>query len=350
MGNMEINNLVYNRITLFGEMPPLKVSLADRFIDEKKGRIAYNIPLYVSSSSRHRQDSTYLRDYEIISDNYIKRAFWLAYELSAHAGLETLSDFYLTVDTEMRERLEPYRKCCGFPESHIITVPDVHSVYIDYMPKIVMLTALALQTDYDYYVHLDTAMCFPVESQFCLYFKENWEEYPETFVIDKPWLPVQDFGDHFKSKNVLSLHVHHAYRSRFISEIPRFFGEESYDYYLRRVLESPLKCAGHFYGIPRNQILSENWRAFLDFIAETQCITLDEMFLTLYWHKYLSPDKRLYRHIDSFSESTRLGINDMQDPPHFEPEMFYQIYRGFKPTEAFHNFFVQHYQNLNNKS
>ena len=338
---------MYNRITLFGAMPPLKVSLADRFIDDKKGRIAYNVPLYVSKTSRHRQSSDYLRAYEIACDNYIKRAFWLAYELSAHAGLETLSDFYLTVDSEMREKLEPYRKRCGFPESHVITVPDVHSVYIDYMPKIAMLTTLALQTDYRYHVHLDTAMCFPVESQFCPCFKAHWEKYPETFVIDKPWLPVQDFGDHFKSKNVLSPHVNHAYRSRFISEIPCFFGEESYDYYLRRVLESPLKCAGHFYGIPRNQIASENWRALLDFIAQTQCITLDEMFLALYWHKYLSPDKSLYRHIDSMNEWLRAPEDAGQDSLSFELGTFYQIYRGFKPTQRFQDFFVAHYENLN---
>ena len=328
-------------------MPPLKVSLADRFINDKKGHIAYNVPLYISKTSRHRQYSDYLRDYEIACDNYIKRAFWIAYELSAHAGLETLSGFYLTVDTEMREKLEPYRKHCGFPESHIITVPDVHSIYIDYMPKIAMLTALASQTDYDYYVHLDTAMCFPVECQFCQAFESHFAKHPGTFVIYKPWLSVNEFSDHFRSKNILSLHVHSNYRLRFISEVPRFFGEKSYDYYLRRVLENPLRCPGNLYGIPRNQIVSENWTAFLHFIAATQCVTLDEMFLALYWHKYLSPNKRLYRHIDSFSEAMRLGINDMQDPPHFEPEMFYQIHRGFKPTEAFHNFFVQHYQNLN---
>ena len=332
-----------DRITLFSEIPPLTVSLRDLFIDEKKGRIGYNVPLYALEHSR--RFSAY--DYSKVCDNYIKRAFWLAYELSAHAGLETLSDFYIIVDAEMRKRLEPYRQRCEFPESHIVEVPDVHSDWIDFMPKIVMLTRLAAQTDYNYYVHLDTAMCFPVECQFCQAFRAHWEQYPETFVFYKPWFPVPGFLEHFRSQNLLSNHVQPEYRDRFISKIPQFFDEECYDYYLRRVLENPLRCPGNLYGIPRNQILSKNWTAFLDFIAKTQCITLDEMFLALYWHKYLSPNKSLYRHIDSISEAMRFRIDAMQDPPHFEPETFYQIGRHFKPTEAFHNFFVQHYQNLN---
>lgn len=338
---------MYSRVRLYSEMPPLEISIQDRF-KASRGPIAYTIPLYNSKSARHfAENKKYDEIYLQICENYIKRAFWIAYELSAHAGLETLSDFYITADTEMREKLEPYRQLCRFPESHIVEVPDVHSVWIDYMPKIVMLTRLAAQTDYRYYVHLDTSMCFPVECQFCLSFKEHWEKAPETFAFYKPWVSVSNFFEHFRAENLLSVYVHRHYRDLFISKIPQFFGEDSYDYYLRRVLAHPVRCSGHLYGIPRSHILSENWREFLDFIAETQCVTLDEMFLALYWHKYLSPDKRLYRHINSLSEMMHLGIDDVQDPPRFEPGVPYWIYRAFKPTAEFHDFFVQYYQNIN---
>ena len=46
---------MYNRITLFGAMPPLKVSLADRFIDERKGNIVYSIPLFIKKSGPRRK-------------------------------------------------------------------------------------------------------------------------------------------------------------------------------------------------------------------------------------------------------------------------------------------------------
>lgn len=345
MENRESKNPVYNRITLFGAMPPLKISLADRFIDEKKGNIAYSIPLFIKTSGPKRGDIE--GKYEKVCDNYVKRAFWIAYELFEHAGLETLSDFYITTDSEMRERLEPYRQLCGFPEDHIILVPDVHDNFLSYMPKIVMLTRLASKTDYKYYVHSDTSLCMPVRCDFCQYFRENWEKHPESFVTPSPWLPEDNFFVRFGAKNVLSTHVDLERRSQFIAEIPRFFGEESYDYYLRRVLEHPIKCHGRFYGIPRNQILSGNWTEFLDFIAKTQCITLDEMFLALYWHKYLSPEKEYYRKVAAFQgkEVAIFGYDGQELI--FEEGLFHYIQAGYKPTKRIQDFFVQHYQNLN---
>ena len=339
-----------DRRTLFGEMPPLKVSLSDRFIGSKRGGICYTVPLFVSQHSRHRRGSEKLYQ-TLVIDNYIKRAFWLAYELFEHAGLETLSDFYITADSEMRERLEPYRQLCRFPESHIVEVSE--SGWVDLLKKIVMLTRLAAQTDYSHYMHLDTAMCFPVECQLRQGLEDHWEQYPESFVLYKPWRyhGLDLFGS-FRAKQILSIRIHLEYKHKFMSEIPKFFGQECYDYYLRYVLHHPLWCDGHFFGIPRHHIIGENWKEFLDFIAETQCITTDEVFLALYWHKYLRPHKELYRHIDSFSDSIGtdhegITIDKIIDSLHFEKNVFYHIWGAFKPTEAFQNFFVRHYQNLN---
>ena len=339
---------MFDRISLFGAMPPLKVSLADRFVDEKKGNIAYSIPLFIKMGGPKRGDIE--GKYEKVCENYIKRAFWIAYELSAHAGLETLSDFYIIADTGMRDRLEPYRSLCGFPEDHIILAPDVHDDFLSYMPKIVMLTRLASQTDYKYYVHSDTSLCMPVRCNFCQDFREHWEKYPESFVTPQPWLRKDNFSVRFGAKNVLSIHVDPERRSQFIEEIPRFFGEECYDYYLRRVLEYPGKCHGTYYGIPRSHILSENWREFLDFIAETQCITLDEMFLALYWHKYLSPEKEYYRKIVAFQGKSVMIFDDNGQELAFDEWLFYYIHAGYKPTKRIQDFFVQHYRNLNNEN
>ena len=343
------NSVENSRFSLFSALPPLSVSLADRFQHTKNKKIAYSVPLF----HLNVKNGECLPEVQLT--NYIKRAFWVAYELSTFAGLDDLSNFYILTDSEILQELQPYRELCDFPEENIIEISDMYPTWSGYMPKIIMLKYFAEQTNYSHYLHLDTSMCFPVEIDFCQQLEIHWNTSPDTFVFGaNPWLPTDRFSDHFASKNVMSMHAYRdIYRGAssfdpdFYLEIPKFFGEECYEYYLKKVLEIPIRCVGWLQGIPRTHILSDNFNELLQFIKEKQIVFLDESVLALYWQKYLRPETHLYTTPKFIQHSTKTPAGDIQSPPHFPADTFYMINRGIRTTPEFHDFFIKYYENLN---
>ena len=336
-----------SRFSLFSALPPLSISLADRFQYTKNKKIAYSVPLF----HLDEKNDECLREVQMTS--YIKRAFWIAYELSTFAGLEDLSDFYILTDSKTLQELQPYRELCDFPEENIIEISDMSPTWRGYIPKIIMLKYLTEQTNYRHYLHLDTSMCFPVEIDFCQQLEMHWNTSPDTFVFGaNPWLPTDRFSDHFNSKNVMSLHAYRgpdSFDPGFYLEIPKFFGEECYEYYLKKVLEIPIRCVGWLHGIPRTHILSDNFNELLQFIKEKQIVFLDESVWALYWQKYLRPETRLYTSPKFIQHGTKISAGDIQiqSHPHFPADTFYMIYRGLQTTPEFHKLFINSYENLN---
>ena len=133
----------------------------------------------------------------------------------------------------------------------------------------------------------------------------------------------------------------------FIWKYLNFSVRNATSYYLKKVLEIPIRCVGWLQGIPRTHILSDNFNELLQFIKEKQIVFLDESVLALYWQKYLRPETRLYTTPEFIQHSTKTPAGDIQSPPHFPADTFYMINRGIRTTPEFHNFFIKYYENLN---
>ena len=335
------------RWTAFSALPPLKHSLSDKFQNREQRTIGFCVPLF--HTNLHSPENWK----EITLSCYIKRAFWLAYELSIHAGLKDLSNFYILTDSEMREALEPYRLLCGFPEDHIIEVADVHQTCKWYMAKVVLLKCFVEQTNYTHYMHLDTSLFLPVTVDFCEPLEAYWETSPDNFIFyTEPWAkapavkPLE--ARYMTSKRALE-HVNTPEALyRFYTEMPKFFDKMFYEEYLEEVMSFPIigQCLGALLGVPRHAICSDNFDKLLQFAREKQCIYSDETFWATYWHKYLSPATEIYTQPEFLKQATQLTIWDIQSDTQFPDGYFYHLHRQVERNPQFMNFFLEHYRNL----
>ena len=220
----------------------------------------------------------------------------MAYEFSEYVRVqENDADFFIAIEEELRLLIEPYRQACGFPESRIIAVPGLSS-YPNYLPKIAIMPYLADHTDYAYYVSLDASVTFVQPTAFGREMQSYWTAYPEHILfLQDPWKVPSHFSD-IRSRTPYRSHyaASRADMAAYLTQMPRFFGEQSYETFSHRMHQHPLYIASPIFGFPRSHFDARGFKDFLDFVVRRRCLFHDESFLCHYWHRYLAPNKEIY--------------------------------------------------------
>ncbi len=293
------------RTELFFNMPPLKEPLDSLY--PKKNDMAVIIPVFYLKNFLKRQTP------EI--EGYLKRAFWLAYELLHFGGLaETNADIYIATHSELYPRLEPYRALCKFPESQIFQVEDI-AMFSGYMPNIFFLHELCKATPHTFFVRMDTSRHLNAKYPLLQGIREYWKDSPTDMLF--PNALRAENNDNPPSKRIKILNG--AIRNKgdvdfdkLYRHLPTYFKCSSYEHFLEYITQylTIVSIAG-IYGVPRVHILSDIWTDFLNYIKATGCVGNEEFFLCLY--EYLS--KSTYKVIEVMkanrsSASVNLVRND----------------------------------------
>ena len=266
---------------LFLEMPCLEHSLASLFDYSAESRMACCVPLFFASSDFRE------RNRHLGLQGFIKRAFWLAYELATHTDLiETRTGFYILVDQEIRPLLEPYRQLCEFPEDRIISVSGLEA-WKWYMPKIGMLKHLSDLTKYAYYFKLNAQVFFNARFPLCKNLLTYWESYPDHI--------VQPVHDNHKPEHFLRC-PKGTDRAKFYTETPKFFGYDCYDNFKNDLMANAhhVGVCDRWIGFPRTHLKSQEFKDFYDFVKDHDCNHHTESFMLLYWYRYYRNRPEIY--------------------------------------------------------
>ena len=284
-----------SRVKLWAELPPLRRDIS-HIKQRSKGNIVFCLPIFEHA---HRYPSQW---HSLAQIGYMKRIFWLAYELLHFTdSQDTGTGVYIVCEDVIRPLLEPYRQLCNFPEELILTVP---ADALGYLKKIAFLNQLAKRTDFKYYMSLDLSITFYNHISICQELLDSWANSDvDTILQGKSDIWDQTTINFEKGVRVFyePAAAHNKIpKERFYRDLPEFFGYNTYEDYLKHVLTPNLPLSGWFYGLSRKHILSPEFQELFDFATGNGNInysrlTLDEAFLALYWHKYLSPDRRFIR-------------------------------------------------------
>lgn len=268
---------------LFLEMPCLKHSLASLFDYEvDTSKMVCCVPLFFVNGD-------FRRNRHLALQGFIKRAFWLAYELATYTDLiKTQTGFYMLVDEEIRPLLEPYRQLCEFPEDRIISISGLET-WKWYMPMIAMLKHLSDQTAYTYYFKLNTQVFFNAPFPLCQNLLTHWESHPDHVTLI----------DYRAMEN-----PEHSFRcprgtdpAKFYVEIPKFFGYDSYDFFKNDMMSNPYNMLvnDRWMGMPRTHLKSKKFEDFYNFVKDKDCNHHSESFLILYWYRYYKDRPDIYK-------------------------------------------------------
>ena len=269
------------RLKLLLEMPACTLDIGAIFEGIRGNEIACYAPIFQLDA---RRPLTFL-----YLHGYMKRVFWQAYELVALGGIR---DFYIVIQEELRILIEPYRQACGFPEARILEVPNVHK-YPGYLKKIAMMPYIATQTGHAHYVSLDTSITLMQTVPFAKTFQTHWEDSPDDILfLADPW-KIPDHYHNIESRTPYRSSMAAA-NADYFCKIPDFFGEKSYETFSHRMHAHPMWVPSPIWGMPRSYLDAGEFKAFLDFIVQSGCITHDEAFLCHYWHRYLAPNRRIW--------------------------------------------------------
>ena len=221
---------------------------------------------------------------------YLKRIFWLAYELLHFTdSQDTGTGVYIVCEDVIRPLLEPYRRLCNFPEELILTVP---ADALGYLKKIAFLNQLAEQTDFKYYMSLDLSTTFYNHVSFCQELLDSWEKsgVDTIFQGKKSIWDAKHIFAYNKGTPVTYFFAGSdpkIPKERFYKELPRFFGYDTYEDYLRHVYKPHVPVPGWLYGLSKKHILSPEFQDLFDFATgngniEHSRLCSDEAFLVLY--------------------------------------------------------------------
>lgn len=323
----------YPRTNLYLSTPILQTSIADAFKGTADGKMTFCVPIFFGPDLRNPKIS------HLQLQAYMKRVFWLAYEMWEFTDLvETGTGFYIVIEEPIRPLLEPYRQSCEFPEDRIVVVRDLTSQWHGYMPKIVMLRELCQRTNYQYYMNLDANVHCHAKYRFCGDLQMDWDRNPESILWrEEPWAFSEEPILRHSSTVRSDFAAQCLDSASFYREMPRFFGLNTYEQLLERVMYPQIRCPGQCYGIPRSHIVSENFESFLTYIKDKRCLGVDESFMAFYWHRYLSPDQSIYvknKHIAGHPE---------------EPFRFYRIGKGYPISKEVHDSYINYYKNLSDR-
>ena len=284
------DNCNWHRVNAYLEIRVLEKSIASTFEKKPTGDIAFVVPIF-----RSRGSLSFTKEITILG--YIKRAFWLAYEIAHFTDLiETGTGFYIAIESGLRPLLEPYRQACGFPEDRILVTDNLSEKFNRYMSKIAMIVEACKNTTHQYYLNLDTGIHFgPERRTLSKGLQNDWHENPNRILISgNPWgEKLSILGKSTVQYNIASLGYD---PTPFYTQMSRFFGLKTYEELLGRVLNPTIVLPGWCYGIPRKHIESEGFQEFYNFVERTKCLSMDESFIAFYWHRYLAPDRSYLVH------------------------------------------------------
>ena len=330
------------RLTLWAELPPLHQDIS-HIKQRSEGDLAFCLPIfqYTPKHGKTRQ--------HIAQVGYMKRIFWLAYELLHFTdSQDTETGFYIVCEDTLRPLIEPYRQLCNFPEELILTVP---TDALGLLKKIAFLNQLAKRTDFKYYMSLDLSITFYNQSHFCQELLDSWEksDVDTIFQAKKGIWDAKHIFEYNKGTPVTYLFAGFdpkIPKERFYRELPRFFGYNFYEDYLRHVYKPHVPVPGWLYGLSKKHILSPEFQEFFDFATgngniNQSLLCSDEAFLVLYWWKYLSPEKKfisapevLYNFGGNMALLEQVGS-------------ICRISHITQKTDEFHEFYLNYYRDLN---
>ena len=241
-----------HRFILWAELPPLHQDIS-HIKQRSKGDFAFCLPIY-SSEPKYGKISKHIREV-----GYIKRIFWLAYELLHFTdSQDTETGIYIVCEDKFRPFIEPYRELCNFPEELILTVPiDA----LGYLKKISFLNQLAKRTDFKYYMSLDLSITFYKQQHFCQGLLDQWKKSDVDVIFQgkKGIWDAKNIFERGKATSVTYKFAGNAFeipKERFYTELPRFFGYNFYEEYLNHVYFPLVPLPGWLYGLSKKHILS----------------------------------------------------------------------------------------------
>lgn len=331
------------RLKLWAELPPLHRDIS-HIKHRSQGYLAFCLPIF-EYTRRYKDKQHYPAQV-----GYMKRIFWLAYELLRFTDLQnTGTGVYIVCEDALRESLEPYRQLCNFPEDLILTVP---ADALGYLKKIAFLNQLAKRTDFRYYMSLDLSITFYNQSRFCQELFDSWEKSDVDTIFQgkkRIWDAKHIFA-YNKGTPVTYLFAGSdpkIPKERFYRELPRFFGYDTYEDYLRHVYNPHVPVPGWLYGLSKKHILSPEFQELFNFATgngniDDSRLCSDEAFLVLYWHKYLSPERR-------FITTPQILRNHFYWNPDFQRQIgaVCRIWHQKEEDNEFHDFYLNYYSDLN---
>lgn len=332
-GACQIELPVYERMALYLETPPLEISIKAHYSRPLRTEIGVSVPLFFSPVLRGDAIS------HILMQAYIKRVFWLAYEVATFTDLKSAGvGFYLLVEEPLRPLVEPYRELCEFPEDHIITIPSLSEEWRGYMQKVVMLRHLHIHRHFTYYLNMDVSQHWHETQYFWSDLETAWNETPNAIIWSKnPFDVLEHQRELTHSDTVRANWAARGCRPEdFYTAMPRLFGVPNYESLLDQVWQPMLHCPGHFYGIPRSHFASPEFHDFFDFVKENRCLGVDESFWAYYWHRYLSPDRSV------FIRNEQIGTG------HSKPFRNHRVSKAGLETPELRENYIEFYRNINN--
>ena len=332
------------RLKLWAELPPLHQDIS-HIKYRSQGDLVFCLPIF-EYAQRYPDQQNYPARV-----GYMKRVFWLVYELLRFTDTQdTGTGIYIVCEDVIRESIEPYRQLCNFPEELILTVP---ADALGYLKKIAFLNQLAKRTDFKYYMSLDLAITFYNRVSFCQEFLDSWakSDVDAIFHGKKGLWDLADKPISFRKGSTVTYKFAGSDKKippeRFYRELPKFFGYDTYEDYLRQVSIPEIPFPGWLYGLSKKHILSRAFQEFFDFATGNGNINdsrlcSDEAFLVLYWHKYLSPERR-------FIAIPKILRDHFCWNPDFQRQFgaVCRIYHEEDDDNEFHEFYEHYYQNLN---
>lgn len=324
------------RLKLWAELPPLRQDLSD-IKERSEGDLVFCLPFFAGGEKRWR-DKKYIAEI-----GYMKRVFWLAYELLHFTdSQDTETGIYIICEDVLRPLLEPYRQLCNFPEELILTVSGLLPSHI---AKVQCLYHLVKQKNFRYYMSTDLSLTFYDKISLIRELLEYWEGTPTDAIVwgKDPWHRAEAPLD-FRNGNQVRYNFaagpgNQIPPERFYIQMPKYFGEWDYESFLQRVMRPQIDCAGWLYGVSKTHLTSEGFQDFLHFVSTTHCIGSDESFMALYWYRYLAPNQAFFAFPKPLQRIR--GLEAMQN---VESGTFGRVHSGLIDT-GLHDFYLRYYAN-----
>ena len=333
----------FPRQRLFLEMPPLQFSLADCFQQQKqKNGIAFFVPVFFGGniSSYQKQKHPFFQMH-----GYFKRAFWMAHEFFEFTDLrETNANFFICVQEEYRDLIEPYRQLCEFPEENLISIPGLTKLK-GYLPKIGAFRHLARVVNYQYYLSFDAAMGFLKPSTFCKEVETYWSQNTDHIIFSEdPFAHPDDVPIDLNVPSCVRANFATASieSTNFYTKMPEYFGLHHYESLMEKVMRPAIRCQGSVIGIPRSHLRSEDFEHFFRYVEEHQCLGNDESFLSFYWHLSIAPDRNPYACPDTLTKKD-INIDFMNPNKDF---LYYHVRKRLPSDAEYYNSYLTYYNNL----